>query len=112
MSAPETVVCLYRVRPGREEQFLGLLERHWPTLRELGLVTDLPPQHFHGAEADGEPLFVEIFEWIDGEAAGQAHQHPQIAAIWEPMDALTEGRRGRPNMEFPHVRRIEVLPAA
>jgi hypothetical protein len=112
MSARETVVCLYRVRPGREEQFLSLLGRHWPTLRELGLVSDARPQHYRGAEQDGRPLFVEIFEWIDGEAAERAHQHPEVAAIWEPMDALTESRAGRPNMEFPHVRRIEVLAAA
>lgn len=111
-SIPETVVCLYRVRAGREEEFTGLLKRHWPTLRELALVTEAPPRHFRGAEQSGEPLFVEIFEWASAEASGLAHQHPEVMAIWEPMDKLTESREGRPNMEFPHVRPLDVLGTA
>jgi hypothetical protein len=107
--APETVICLYRVRAGNEERFVELLARHWPTLRELGLATERPPRHFRGEERDGAPLFVEIFDWVDGAAAGAAHEHPAVMAIWEPMDRLTETRGGRPNMEFPHVRPIEVL---
>ena len=112
MSQPETVICLYRVRSGREDAFTDLLERHWPALRELGLATETPPRHFRGQEQSGEPLFVEIFEWTDADAAGVAHQHPEVMAIWEPMDALTETRDGRPNMEFPHVQPIRVLAEA
>lgn len=103
MSAPCTVLCLYRVSSGREAEFTRLLERHWPALRALDLVTDDPPQHYRGAEPDGGPLFVEIFRWKDEEASRLAHEHPEVMAVWEPMDALTERRGGRPNMEFPHV---------
>jgi hypothetical protein len=112
MTRPETVVCIYRVRRGCEEEFVGLLRRHWPTLRALDLVTETPPQHFRGFEQDGEPIFVELFVWATGEAAGQAHQHPEVAAIWEPMDKLTERRGGRPNMEFPHFQPLELLGKA
>lgn len=111
-STPETVICLYRVRAGKEDEFVALLERHWPTLRSLGLATDEAPQHYRGAEQSGEPLFVEIFRWNSAEAAGLAHQHPEVMAIWEPMDALTETRDGRPNMEFPHVQPVRVLGTA
>jgi hypothetical protein len=102
MSAP-TVVCLYRVMAGRESEFTELLARHWPTLHSLDLVTDERPQHYRGAEQDGAPLFVEIFHWKSEAAPQLAHQHPEVLAIWEPMDTLTEARNGRPNMEFPHV---------
>jgi hypothetical protein len=112
MSSAETVICLYRVKPGNEPAFRRLLERHWPTLRELSLVTDTPARHYQGAEDGGGPLFVEIFEWVNGEAAGKAHTHPEVAAIWEPMDGLCEARGGKPNMEFPHVQPIEVLRGA
>ena len=112
MAKPETVICLYRVRPGREDAFVSLLERHWPALRSLGLATALPPRHFRGAEEDGRPLFVEIFEWASAEAAGLAHEHPEVMAVWEPMDQLTEARGARPNMEFPHVQPIEILARA
>jgi hypothetical protein len=110
--APETVICLYRVRPGCEAEFARLLACHWPALRALGLVTDDLPQHFRGAEREGAPLFVEIFTWMSGAAASTAHEHPEVMAIWEPMDKLTERRDGKPNMEFPHVQRMDVLGQA
>ena len=109
MSDPITAICLYRVRSGCEEEFTDLLRRHWPTLQSLGLVTDDEPRHYRGAERDGRPLFVEIFTWASPESSGHAHEHPDVMAIWEPMDKLTEARDGRPNMEFPHVRSLELL---
>jgi hypothetical protein len=33
-------------------------------------------------------------------------------AIWERMDKLTEARGEKPNMEFPHVRELDVLGRA
>lgn len=112
MSLSTTALCLYRVAPGQEEAFTGLLERHWPTLRSLDLVTERPPQHYRGEEQGGGPLFVEIFDWADEDAPRTAHEHPQVMAIWEPMDKITEQRNGRPNMEFPHLRPLAVLPDA
>ncbi|HEY8157008.1 MAG TPA: hypothetical protein VII72_22975 [Myxococcota bacterium] len=112
MSRPEIVICTYRVRRGREAEFERLLARHWPTLRALDLVTDRPPQHFRGCEPDGAPVFVEIFGWSSAEAAGIAHEHPEVMAIWEPMDQLTETRGGRPNLEFPHYQPLSILGAA
>ncbi len=108
MSSPVTVICLYRVASGSESEFSALLERHWPTLRGRGLVTEDPPRHYRGAEQDGRPLFVEIFRWASEEAAGTAHELPEVMAIWAPMDGLTESRDGRPNMEFPHVQPLEL----
>jgi hypothetical protein len=104
-----TVVCLYRVSRGNEGRFTDLLKRHWPTLHSLGLVTDDRPLHYRGAEREGAPLFVEIFRWKSEDASQLAHEHPEVMAIWEPMDKLTESREGRPNMEFPHVEPIQVL---
>jgi len=112
MSRSEIVICTYRVRRGREAEFERLLARHWPTLRTLDLVTDRPPQHFRGAEEDGAPVFVEIFGWSSAEAAGLAHEHPEVMAIWEPMDQLTEARGGRPNLEFPHFQPLSILGTA
>ena len=112
MSRPEIVICTYRVRRGREAEFERLLARHWPTLRSLDLVTDRPPQHFRGCEENGAPVFVEIFGWSSAEAAGLAHEHPEVMAIWEPMDQLTEARGGRPNLEFPHFQPLSILGSA
>lgn len=107
-----TVVCTYRVKRGSEDEFRELLRRHWPTLHRLGLVTDDRSQVFEGAAiakdgTDQGPFFIEIFTWNDG-AWNTAHGHPEVMSIWEPMGALCEERDGRPGMEFPHVRRIEL----
>ena len=112
MPRPVTVICQYRVAPGNEDAFRGLLAQHWPVLESLGLATADRPLHYQGAEEGGRPLFVEIFSWVDEEASGLAHNHPEVMAIWEPMDKLTERRGGRPNMEFPHVHPIQVLAAS
>ena len=103
---PNTVICQYRVRQGKESDFEALLLNHWPTLHRLGLVTDTASRQFKGKEQrSGEPLYFEIFEWLDG-AADRAHAHPEVMAIWAPMDQLCEERGPKPNMEFPHVEEL------
>lgn len=104
-------ICTYRVIPGKEEDFLGLLRRHWPTLHQLGLTTDEPAQVFRGQDEDNKTYFVEILNWLDPEAPNTAHQLPEVMAIWEPMGKLVESRQGRPAMEFPHLERIVLGPA-
>ncbi|MEQ9590296.1 MAG: hypothetical protein RJS97_20295 [Parvibaculaceae bacterium] len=100
------VICHYRVASGNEEKFEDLLARHWPTLHRLGLVADMPSRTYKGAEQDnGQPIYFEIFEWLEG-AAERAHEHPDVMAVWEPMDQLCESRGDKPNMEFPHVQAL------
>jgi hypothetical protein len=100
---PQTCMCTYRVKRDQERPFIQLLERHWPTLRRAGLVTDQPPQIFRGQDDKERPFFVEIFSWKDASAPETAHHSPEIMAVWEPMGALVEERDGRPSMEFPQV---------
>ena len=97
---PSKVFCHYRVAPGNEAAFETLLKEHWPTLHRLGLVTDEPSLQFKGEDQEGGPLYIEIFDWLDG-ADARAHEHPEVMAIWEPMD-------GKPNMEFPHLEPFDV----
>ena len=105
--ANETVLCTYRVRAGEEPRFRELLSRHWATLRDLGFVTDEESLLFRSLD---EPLtYVEIFSWVEGGFA-LAHEHPDVLAIWEPMEPLLEDRDGRPRWEFPHYERVS-LPA-
>src|SRR5690554_3264571 len=96
-----SVFCHYRVAAGEGADFEALLRRHWPTLHRLLLVTDQPARCYKGQEEDGGPLYIEIFEWLDG-AVERAHEHPDVMAIWEPMGGLCGARGGRPGMEFPH----------
>ena len=38
----------------------------------------------------------------------RAHEHPDVLAIWEPMDPLLEERDGRTKWEFPHFERVSL----
>ncbi len=99
----QIVICTYRPRPEAEAAFLELLGRHWRTLRELGFVTDEPSVICR--ELADRPTYVEIFTWVEG-GFEQAHEHPAVLAIWEPMDPLLEDRDGLPKWEFPHYERV------
>jgi hypothetical protein len=103
-----TSLCFYRVKSGSEQAFRGLLAKHWPTLRRVGLAGDEPSVIYQGMEKEGAPIFVELLTWKDKEGPNIAHEVPDVMAIWEPMGKLCETRDGRPPMEFPHVERIQV----
>jgi quinol monooxygenase YgiN len=106
---PETAICTYRVKPGKAKAFMALLERHWPTLRRLDLVTPEPAVVYRGLPAGpgkeehaaGPSTFVEIFSWKDAKAVDAAHHSPELLKIWEPMGQLCE------SMAFPHFERLD-----
>lgn len=100
--ANETVICTYRVRVDAEDDFRVLLARHWHTLHDLGFVTDDRSLVLRKLD---EPTFVEVFTWVEG-GFDQAHEHPDVLAIWEPMEPLLEDRDGRPKWEFPHYEQV------
>lgn len=86
-----SVLCIYRIKPGQEQAFLRLLERHWPTLRRVGLATEAPAQVQRAVQRDGKTAFIEAFSWNSADASALAHQSPEVMAVWEPMGALCEG---------------------
>ena len=109
-----TNICTYRVKPGARDRFIELLRQHWPALRDAGLATPTPALHFE-AEAGGQSrhnesgtTFVEIFSWSRPDAPQLAHNTPAVMAVWEPMGALVEARDGRPAMEFPSYRPLDL----
>ncbi|MEX1006927.1 MAG: hypothetical protein WD271_03685 [Acidimicrobiia bacterium] len=101
--AEETVICRYLVRPDREDEFRELLARHWPTLHELGTVTDQPAIAYRSLAEP--PTYVEIFTWAEG-GFQRAHEHPRVIAIWEPMELCLEDRGELPKWEFLHFRQV------
>jgi hypothetical protein len=107
---PQTVICRYKVKPGKEEQMIQLLQKHWPTLHAAGLTTNDKPVIYRsvpsgkpGEEPDAASTFVEIFSWKNGQSAGRAHESLEIMAVWEPMGAICE------DMDFPHFERLDIL---
>ena len=58
-------LCIYRVKRGSEKAFRGLLAKHWPALKRVGLGADEPSTIYQGFEGErgDEPIFVEILQF-------------------------------------------------
>lgn len=102
MSQPLTVLGIYRIADGKEQEFRRILAQHWPTLDRAGLVSSEPSKVFRGGGKDGKTCFIEILQWKDAKAPDVAHQTPEVMAVWEPMGALTTG------MEFINIEPVTV----
>ena len=101
---PVTMLVSYYPKAGKEDQLRALVERHWPALEGLGLVTTMKAQIWRATDIrTGERYFVELFQWKDGSASEVAHQSPEVMAIWEPMG---------PILEKLQLAQVEPLPSA
>src|SRR3954470_4833232 len=89
-SGEVSMLCTYRVKKGKDQDFLGYLEKHWPTLDRAGLVSGERARILRGVEKSGAVTFIEMFAWKDGRSAEIAHQTPEVMAVWEPMGTLAE----------------------
>ena len=106
MSTPVTSVNRYCVKTDAVDEFLEIIDHHWTILREADLVTDRDVQVYVGPEREsGEPVVVEIFEWVDGDASRRAHTHPAVSPVWESMGPLCEARGSRGPFEFLNLQR-------
>ena len=88
---PVSMLVIYRVKKDKEQEFLPLLQKHWPTLNQLGLVTSEKPTFSRGMGKDGKLSYIETFQWKDKNAPSIAHQTPEVMQIWEPMGPMIEG---------------------
>ena len=88
---PVPTLVIYRPKKGKEAEMQALVEKHWPTLDRLGLVTKEPAKVWRATGKERhEVYFVEIFSWKDEKAPETAHQTPEVMAMWEPMGAVME----------------------
>jgi hypothetical protein len=89
---PVPTLVTYRVKKGKEAEFVPLLAKHWPTLDKLGLVTKDRPLYWRAIDKrDHDKVsFIELFSWKDGKAADVAHQTPELMALWEPMGPILD----------------------
>src|SRR5262245_24282057 len=105
-----TVICHYRPRADAVDDLLDLIREHHKVIEDLELATDQPEVLYIGEDQDGSgPLILSIFQWVDAEAPRRAHSHPQIAGVWERMEAVCETRDKGPSLDFPHFHTVETL---
>ena len=83
---PVKMLCTYVPKKGKEKELFALVEKHWPTLSKLGLVTKDPAKLYKAYDIrKQQPYFVEIFSWKTADSSDIAHQTPEVMAVWEPM---------------------------
>jgi hypothetical protein len=82
----EVVFALYRPHAGKDPDLRRLIDQHVPALRRLELVTDRAPLLLKAADG----TYVEIFEWASASAARTAHEHPEVARIWDAMETVAD----------------------
>jgi hypothetical protein len=83
---PEVVLALYRPHAGKDGDLRRLIAQHLPVLRRLELVTDRPAMLVRSKDG----TYVEIFEWRTAESAKLAHEHPEVARVWEAMGQIAD----------------------
>lgn len=96
-SGPVDVLCIYRVKKGKESEFKAILAKHGPALYKAGLTPEGAPKIWKSESRDGKTVFVEHMQWKDENSSHAAHQMPEVMAVWEPMGNLCDG------MEFLHL---------
>lgn len=88
---PVGVTVLYRVKQGKEREFVNIVKRHAPALKASGLITQEPVRLTQGKNVrSGKQVFIETFQWKNDKASDLAHQTPEIMSVWEPMGPLLE----------------------
>ena len=96
---PEIVIAMNRPHEGKDAELRNLIREHVPTLRRLELITDRPALLVRARDG----TYLEIFEWRQ---VGVAHDHPEVARIWEAMelvaDFATLSSLEEARMSFPH----------
>jgi quinol monooxygenase YgiN len=80
------VIAAFKPKPGREAALQAVVEKHWRTLREQGLVTDRPRYAMQGADG----TVVEVFEWRSLQAIEAAHANPAVHALWAEFDGACD----------------------
>ena len=104
----QIVFALYRPRKGKDKALEKLIAKHVPTLRKLGLATGRAPVVARSRNG----TYIEVFEWESEDAVEEAHEHPQVAQIWEAMGQVCEFSKleALPEIkdEFPHFRPVSL----
>jgi hypothetical protein len=98
----EIVLAAYRPREGRGEELVRLLHEDVATLRRRGHATARPAPLIRTEQ--GELLVV--LEWASEHAVGDAHEDPEVLAVWRRKDELAEylGPRELAGAEVPFAR--------
>jgi hypothetical protein len=100
--ATELALAAYRPRTGQDDALVRLLRDDLATMRRRGHVTSRPAPLIRTER--GELLVV--LEWASDHAVGDAHEDPEVLAVWRRKDELAEyiGPRELAGVDTPFAR--------
>lgn len=84
MTSTSMAFAMYKPKEGKESELLNIVEKHIPTLQQLGLITSRDT--YLSKAQDG--TIIEVFEWKDDEAKRMAHANEDIRELWTAMEEL------------------------
>ena len=85
--AGRIVIALYRPKPGQSGELEAILAHHVPSLRRENLATARPVVLLR-SPVDGS--YLEIFEWLDPEAASRARTNENAVALSASIAAVAD----------------------
>lgn len=80
------VIARYVPKQGMESVLRAAIGDHVPVLRAAGLATDRRPIVMRAADGS----YLEVFEWVSADAIDEAHDHPDVQALWERFESSCE----------------------
>jgi hypothetical protein len=86
IKGPQIVFALYKPHDGKDAELQRIIAGHVSTLRRLELITERPAILVRSKNG----TYIEIFEWATEESAPLAHQHPEVAKVWEAMGKVCD----------------------
>src|ERR1700733_12083774 len=104
----ETVLTTFRVRDGREADFLETERQTWAAYVGQKLVNSKFHVLLRGTDDSGKLLFTEVFTWKSHD--NPDHVGPDIKALWSQLEALCEPRGGHRGLEFSEVHLVNSEP--
>jgi heme-degrading monooxygenase HmoA len=82
----ELALSAYRPRPGKSEELVQFFAEELATLRRRGHVTD---RRAPVVRTENGELLV-VLEWSSEHAVADAHDDPEVLAVWKRKDQLAE----------------------
>jgi hypothetical protein len=99
--SPETVLVIYQVKPGKEFEMEGVLERAWKIYTREHLVFPRPHTVLLDRSEANKPRIIETFTWVSRSIPDNAPD--SVKDIWSQMQALCENRDGHNGLEIGEV---------
>jgi predicted ATPase len=84
--ATELALAAYRPRSGQDDALVRLLRDDLATLRRRGHVTSRAAPLIRTERGD----LLVVLEWSSEHAVADAHEDPEVLAVWRRKDGLAE----------------------